>query len=221
MPLLDHFRPPLLEDAPWEGFFSAWAVSVAGHLNRHLPPRFAALPFTAHRSLAAVADGPATWSPGEPARSETVDWSMRDLFEVRVMDHREGSPRLVGAVELVSPANKDRPAARRTFAGKGAGYLRSNIGLVVVDVVTVRQQDLHRELLELLELDAEAEEVEPLYAGAYRTVGTGAARLDMWPQRLRVGGELPTLPLWLSPELAVPVDLAASYAAACEMLRIE
>jgi hypothetical protein len=36
----------------------------------------------------------------------------------------------------------------------------------------------------------------------------------------RVGGELHTLPLWLTPEFAAPVDLAASYAAACEELGI-
>src|SRR5262249_31325030 len=105
-----------------------------------------------------------------------------------------------------------------------AGYLRVGVGLIIVDVVTARQQDLHRQLLELLELDAPATDGESvLYAAAYRTEPgdrEGQSRLDVWPRQLHVGGELPTLPLWLSADLAVPVDLASSYNSACEMLRI-
>lgn len=95
------------------------------------------------------------------------------------------------------------------------------VGLVIVDVVTTRAQDLHLELLEMLELDAPPAEVEPLYAVAYRTEQKEKARLDIWPYRIRVGGELPTLPLWLSPEVAVPVDLARSYSDARQLLRVE
>jgi len=42
----------------------------------------------------------------------------------------------------------------------------------------------------------------------------------MWPQALAVGAVLPTLPLWIGPNRAVPVDLEASYLAACDSLRI-
>ena len=40
-----------------------------------------------------------------------------DEIEVLVI-HRSGGPTLVGAIELVSPANKDRPETRRAFAAK-------------------------------------------------------------------------------------------------------
>ena len=147
--------------------------------------------------------------------------SARDLFEVRVIDQRDGS-RLVGAIELISPANKDRPAARQAFAGKCAGYLRLGAGLIVVDVVTTRHHNLHRQLVELLELEApQPSEVDPLYAVAYRTQQEEATRLSIWPARLSVGSGLPTLPLWLSSDLAVPVDLDLSYHAACKLLRID
>jgi hypothetical protein len=209
---------------------------IAAGLNRLLPSRYVAIPLTSRgpqveidvaalelaRATSAVA-APSSWSPGEPALRASVDWSGRDLFEVRVIDQEDG-PKLVGAVELISPANKDRPATRHAFAGKCAGYLRLGVGLVIVDVVTTRQQDLHRQLLELLELDAPGPNGEgSLYAAAYRTEPgerEGQGRLDVWPRQLRVGGELPTLPLWLSAGLAVPVDLASSYDAACELLRI-
>ena len=45
MPLLDHFRAPLSEDWPWEGFHAAWASAIAAGLNRGvLPPDYYALP---------------------------------------------------------------------------------------------------------------------------------------------------------------------------------
>ncbi len=45
-------------------------------------------------------------------------------------------------------------------------------------------------------------------------------RLELWPEELRVGAGLPTLPLWIGENEAVPLDLEASYVAACELLRI-
>ena len=233
MTLRDHFTPPLSVTRPWEGFHSTWTTMIAQDLNRLLPPDFVAIPQTSRGPMveidvatqelsATTTNGalPSTWSPGEPAWSGTVDWSAHDLFEVRVIDQRDG-PRLVGAIELISPANKDRPAARQAFSGKCAGYLRLGVGLILVDVVTTRHHDLHRQLLDLLELDApRADEVDPLYAVAYRTQQEEATHLSIWPCRLDVGSALPTLPLWLSPDLVVPVDLALSYRAACELLRI-
>jgi hypothetical protein len=230
MLLRDHFHPPLNVEVPWEGFHSAWATMIAAGLNRILLPHYRAIPLTSRGPMveidvaavkqASVAGQPTlAWKPAGPAFGGTVDWPGRDLFEVRVIAQESG--KLAGAIELVSPANKDRPSARRTFLGKCAGYLRAGVGLVIVDIVTVRQQDLHRELLELVEMDhPSSDEADPLYAVAYRAVGLEEARLDVWPLRLRVGGELPTLPLWLTPELAAPVDLAASYTAACEALGI-
>ena len=184
---------------------------IAQDLNRILPPEYVAIPQTT------------PWTPGEPAWSGPLEWSQRDLFEIRVLSTGD-SPQLVGAIELVSPANKDRPAAWQAFAGKCAGYLRNQIGVIVVDVVTNRHHDLHRELLELLELDAPLQTwgpaKPPLYAIAYRTLMTEQTRLELWPQQLTIGNTLPTLPFWLAADYAVPVNLEASYGAACEMLRI-
>ncbi len=229
MPLHDHFERPLSVTRPWESFHSLWAGQIAICLNRILLPRYVALPQTSRGpvveiDVAAVERAtvttrvPVSWRPEAPALSGPVELSGRDLFEIRVIDQEGG--RLAGAIELVSPGNKDRPAARQTFAGKCAGYLRVGVGLVVVDVVTSRHHDLHRQLLELLEFDAPAADVGPLYAVAYRTTGEEETRLDVWPHRLHVGGVLPAVPLWLAPDLVVPVDLEASYAATCEALGI-
>jgi hypothetical protein len=66
----------------------------------------------------------------------------------------EGGRTLVAAIELVSPGNKDRATKRRLFAAKCASYLSRGVGLVVLDVVTSRQGNLHNELADLLLLDA-------------------------------------------------------------------
>ena len=71
-------------------------------------------------------------------------------FEVRVFDTSAG-PRLVAAIELVSPGNKDRPEVRRAFAVKCASYLYHGIGLIVVDVVTERRANLHNETMSIME----------------------------------------------------------------------
>ena len=67
-------------------------------------------------------------------------------------------------------------------------------------------------------VDVDLNEEGALYAVAYRS--HSADRVEAWPERLTVGGGLPTLPLWLSDILAVPVDLERSYLAACKALRI-
>jgi hypothetical protein len=66
--------------------------------------------------------GVALWAPPLPAATAPLDFRDPDVFEVQVIDEHEG-PRLVAAIELVSPANKDRPANRRMFAVKCASYL--------------------------------------------------------------------------------------------------
>src|SRR6266849_3962376 len=60
-----------------------------------------------------------------------------------------------------------------------------------------------------------------LYAVAYRpTQAAGAQRLEAWPEALAVGATLPTMPLWLSEALCLPLALEESYQATCAALRI-
>jgi hypothetical protein len=140
---------------------------------------------------------------------------------VRVEVHTDdGDPRLAAAVEFVSPRNKDRPRAREAFANKCADYLRRGCGLVVVDVVTTRRADLRRDLLETLGVEQQHAGPEALSATSYRAVGGEDGRVIIWQAALDIGRPLPTLPLWISAETGVPLDLEASHRAACADLRI-
>ncbi len=100
-------------------------------------------------------------------------------------------------------------------------FLQQGIGLILIDVVAVRQANLHHDLLQHLAaiepLSAEA----ALYAVSYRTVERdGQPNLDMWQERLEIGDRLPTLPLWLRGALCLPVDLEATYNRTCQEHRI-
>lgn len=238
MPLRDHFRSPLRDDRPWESFHSAWANAIVGRLNQKvLPEHYWAIPqvhvgarveidaatFRLGEVSVAPGDGVATavWAPPQAKLAAAVDFGDTDTFEVQVRE--ETGRRLVAAVELVSPANKDRATHRRDFAIKCASYLRQHISVIVVDVVTERRDNLHGELMQLLSLPAELLEAGafPLYAVAYRLrIQEEKQRLELWPEELRIGTMLPTLPLWIGEDEAVPLDLEASYIAACELLRI-
>src|SRR5438105_12257152 len=92
-----------------------------------------------------------------------------DDFAVKVFSSVAG-PKLVAAIELVSPGNKDRDETRRAFAAKCVAYLQRGIGLIVVDIVTSRRANLHDELIALMgqvETFAVANPTS-LYATAYR-----------------------------------------------------
>ena len=239
MPLLDHFRPPLSRTYSWRGFHGAWAAAMARMLNAGvLPPGYYVVPFLARAGPVEVdvaalresrsADDPngplfsSVWAAPAPGLSVGVEWPTVDDVRVEVFLD-DGDPTLAAAVELVSPANKDRPRAREAFAAKCADYLGRGCGLVVVDAVTTRRADLHAELLAALGADPGPEPATPpgLSAVSYRAVGRDeAGSLQAWPEPLEVGRPLPTLPLWLATDLAVPLDLDASHSAACDDLRI-
>ena len=238
MPLLDHFRPPLSQQRHWDSFHGAWAEAMAQHLNQLLlPEHFVAearvkLGGQVEIDVGTFAEegsttssghgGVALWAPPQPTATAPLDFQIPDVFEVHVL-HEEGGPRLVAAIELVSPANKDRPSHRRMFAVKCASYLQSGVNVMIIDVVTERAGNLHSELLELLpaQLSTPAKGNHDLYATAYRTVaGSQGLTLETWAKTLSLRQDLPTLPLWIMPDLALPIDLETTYLAACAARRI-
>ena len=229
MPLLDHFHPPLHGPRRWEGFHHAWATYIATQLNQDVLPAdyFAESQLKIGPDLVieqSINDvDKHHWSPPRPKFDETVDFAQLDTCEIRVYQNLGGAE-LRGAIELVSPANKDRPGSRRTFAAKCAGYLKHGIGLVIIDVVTSRSANLHSEIFDILEVKSRRkmwESATGLYAVAYRPVTVlKNPRIEAWAETLTLGEVLPTLPLWLALDLCVPVALEASYNTTCGALRI-
>lgn len=235
MPLRDHFHMPLRGLCTWESFHSGWANEIVRELNKSLPAAYVARPNvklgvdvaadvgtleqTGH-APAKNGGGVATavWAPPTPTLSVAVDFHRLDVFEVQV--HREGGLEMVAAIELVSPRNKDRPTARRSFAAKCAAYLQAGVSVIVVDVVTERKENLYAALLDQLALPPAATAPD-LYATACRTIPADEpSRLEAWLTPLSLGAPLPTLPLWLEADLAVPLELERSYTATFGELRV-
>jgi hypothetical protein len=142
---------------------------------------------------------------------------------VRIYDERHGR-RLVAAIELISPANKDRPESRRAFVGKVAALLQHNVCVSLVDVVTIRDFNLYADVLEFIGGNDPALESKPpcLYAATMRGRKRLGRRslLESWFYPMQLGQLLPTLPIWLGVELSIDLELESSYEETCRFLRI-
>ena len=158
-----------------------------------------------------------------PAASLAIETEVPDFdeYEVRIYDAKRGR-HLVAAIEIVSPANKDRPEHRNAFVGKCAALIQKGVAVSIVDLVTVRHFNLYADVLAFLgHNDPSVSDPPPhTYATSCRFVKKKKAMLEAWSHILTVGQPLPTLPLWLSAELVVPLDLEQSYEQACHDLWI-
>jgi Protein of unknown function (DUF4058) len=231
MPLRDHFRPPLDDLTEWEGFFGGWPAMFVLALGRKLPRRYVAAPRAHSGAFIEMDIGtfekddldlPAVWAPARPTLAIVTDLPEQDEYEVRVYDTKRGR-RLVAAIEIVSPANKDRPEHRRVFVAKCAALLQNRVSLTIIDLVTTRNFNLYGELLDLIGQTDPALQPEPpaLYAVACRsTEKADAWLLETWFHPLTLGQPLPTLPLWLADNFGVLLELEECYEDTCRALRI-
>ncbi len=241
MPLRDHFHSPPSDRRSWDEFHGGWPMVIVRFLRPRLPEGYIVGPnvhlgaqveidvatFESDEvpaGLTSPDDGgvaTATWAPPAPTTAVAVGFP-DDIYEVRIYDLNRAR-QLVAAVEIVSPSNKDRPAARTAFVGSCAAMLRAGVSVSIVDVVTERNENLYAELLALLgRADPTfADDPPGVYAAACRWLPTGRRGvLQTWSRPLAVGQPLPTLPLWLKTDLAIPLELEPSYEKACADLGI-
>lgn len=243
MPMRDHFHPPVSARHSWEGFHGQWPAMLVQQLVTVLPDGYTAEPrvhlgsyfetdvaglendcHDSPGSMSGDQGGAATalWAPPEPTLSVETNLSEQYEYEVRVYDQSRDR-QLVAAVEFVSPANKDRLEHRRAFVTKSAALLQQAVSVTIVDLTTVRRFNLYAEMLEWLDhRDPSLGDDPPAtYAAACRVrVVGGKSRLETWAYPLEVGRPLPTLPLWLSEDTSVALDLESSYENTCRVLRI-
>jgi hypothetical protein len=244
MPLRDHFRPPLDEVHSWDELHGMWPAMIVRELIKVLPEPYFAAPgvhlgtlyevdvATHQATPSAEAEftagaGPggaaiALYAPPEPTLVLEPQLPEQDVYEVRIYDSRRRR-RLVAAIELISPSNKDRPESRAIFTGKLAVLLKNNVCVSIVDVVTTHTSNMYTELLRFLKTDdPQLKALAPAsYAATLRLrYGGGRRLMDNWYYPLTVGRPLPVLPIWLSENLPVQLDLESSYEETCQSLRI-
>jgi Protein of unknown function (DUF4058) len=239
MSLRDHFRSPVNDRHRWDALHGGWPMKIVEHLGPKLPKQFVAGP-QIHLGGSVEIDVGAyerddsngsAWQNGGTATALAVEPTLRveteipdlDEYEVRVYDVSRAN-RLVAAIELVSPANKDRPDTRRAFVTKCAALLQQQVSVTIVDLVTIHGFNLYDELLALFRQNDPTLAKPPsnIYAAACRgTIPRKRWTLETWYRPLTVGQPLPSLPLWLTDDLQIPLDLEPSYEDACRVLRIE
>jgi hypothetical protein len=244
MPLRDHFRAPVSKHSSWEGFHGFWPAAMVLQLAEQLPARYVAEPrvhfgnfFEIDVStyenegiaLAVPARGEfnggavaTTYAPPAPSLAVDVEIPEQYEYEVLIFDV-ERERKLVAAIEIVSPANKDRPDSRQVFEAKCASLLQKGICVSIIDLVTIRHANLYGEMLTLFGCgDADlGSEPPPVYAVTCRKrIVEGRTRLETWYHTLNVGQPLPELPIWLAEGASVSLDLEGCYEATCRVLRI-
>ena len=239
MPLRDHFHTTstLLN---WEALHGFWPATIVARLNAIMPDEYFAQPRirlgtsmkidvgaleresgdqtpTPRNGTGGVAL--AAWAP--PAPTVLLDAELPEPDEYEVNIYTKDEYRLVAAIELVSPSNKDRPENRRTFVNKCEALLKKDVCVTIVDPVTDRTGNLFGELLDELDAPRTAVSRSGIYAVTCRGRRNGPRwRLESWEHELAVGAVLPTLPIWVSPDLMFPLELEATYEETCRSLRI-
>jgi hypothetical protein len=229
MTLLDHFRSPLSDRRHWHSFHNAWATYLAEDLNQRLPQGYFAesnVQFGIEIDVAAfeekkwpiVNKNTQDWQPSPPTQVVPFESAMMEQVEVGIFSS-EQSTKLIGAIEIVSPANKDRPSQREVFVTKCQSYLEQGVGLIVIDVVTARKRSLHSQLMQ--QITGKTQPIaNDLYAAAYRSIVLEKPQVEVWFETLELGQLLPTLPLWLKDGDCYPIDLAQTYDRTCKAQRI-
>ena len=242
MPLRDHFHSPVNDKHRWDAVHGGWPMMLVRELFGLLPPPYQAEPkihlgAPIEIDVAAITDdslpapappesgngGTATLVALAPTLTVEADLSEQDDYEVRIYD-ADRDRRLVAAIEIISPSNKDRPDTREVFVSKVVSMLQPGVCVAMVDLVSVRQANLYAELLALLNrCDPKLASPPPhLYAVSLRARKRPKKKelLDAWFFPMTVGQPLPEIPLWLSADLRVAVPLESSYEETCRLLHI-
>jgi hypothetical protein len=226
----------IVEDGIFHDFHVAWIPEIRKALNGGLLPegyyalaeqhtgRAIADVLTLHASPASSAPlplPPATGgilvaeTPPRLSRQQTIDpvaLSRRRTLAVR---HVSGH-RLVALLEILSPANKDRPESVQDFATKVVDALDAGVHLLLVDLFPPGPSDpdglpgVIRRRLEQSDEPYDLPAEQPLTLASY--AAGPRVRVDI--EHVAVGSSLRDMPLYFRPDRYVNVPLDATYQAA-------
>ena len=227
----------------WEGMHHLWIVELLKWVRRKLPPGYRAFigsaPVVSVGAPSRRPDVEVGRRPDRPniesAPSGTgggSDWefSLDPDIERAVLTLDPGTSvfvekqgRLIAAIELISPRNKDRPDSRADYLARYLAYVHQAVHLLMVDV---HRRPIGFSFADRIaaELSIDQEPLPPPFAVSYRVgepAATGGRYLAIWHRALSPGSDLPTLPLPLDVHVAVPVDLEVTYSAAAIEAEVE
>lgn len=228
------------ERTEWEGVRIYWMGEIAQWLKPRLPKGYRAIigssPF-AHigvslgkPDVSVTKNGPASPPPSN-SPSRTSSDSLQPDYETVVATLEEDRTvliekdnRLVSAIEIISPANKDRPDRRSQYGARYLGYLRAGVHLLLIDVHARPFQFSFAQLI-AAELQIVDRPAPPTPQAASYQVGAGAPFggrfLAVWQRTLAIASALPSIPIAISVEDIVSVDLESTYMEAARKAYVE
>ena len=233
MPILDHLNPEISDRTPFAAFHTQWAAHIVIDLNERLPEGFLATPHTylGEREVDVRTDRflddakkqelKALYQPQPPVETH-AEFPIE--FEVFVDYIERGKYITVGVIEILSPSNKTRPGERDSFVAKCKNLIAKNVSLIIVDVHSHPFFNLHNQLLQSLRAIKgflEENKESPLYCAAYRRTSGADAKpaVNIWSFSLKIGDSLPELPLFITSDITVPVNLEETYMNVCKVFR--
>ena len=229
MPIHDWTR---VDAGIFHDFHATWVIEIKRALNAGLlPPEYYALAEQIAGGLGPdvlTLQRPAEGAPNvEPPSGglalETAPPRVR--FHVRpeaaryaararaVTIRRRSNHRVIAVVEIVSPGDKNSREGLRSFVRKAEELLRAGIHLLIVDLFPPGPRDpegIHRAIWDDREDDFVFAADRPLTCVAY----IGGPSPEAFIEPVVVGCPLPEMPLFLTPEVYVPVPLEATYLSA-------
>jgi len=237
MPLHDWTR---VDAGIFHDFHGAWSLELRKILNGGLLPegyyalteqhagRAIADVLTLHASPAGLdpstdrlALPPATGgvaladAPPRAERRHTVEPTALGRRRSLAIRHVSGH-RLVALIEIISPANKDRPRHVANFVDKAVSALDLGVHLLLVDPFPPGSHDpsgMHGAVLRELEESDEPYDVPPDKPATLASYAAGPA-VEIYVKHVAFGTALPEMPLFLRPDRYVNVPLEPTYQAA-------
>ena len=219
----------LVDAGIFHDLHSAWIIHLKETLNGGLLPKgyYAMAEQHAGMSIADIltlqvdesepapardAGGVAVASP--PPLSRKMVASPIDSYRLarRTVAIRHVSKhRVVALLEIVSPANKDRPSSVSDFVDKAVGAIHQGVHLLVIDLFPPGPSDpdgIHAAIWEHFNAEVEGLAADkPLAVSAY-----AASKLpEAWIEPVAVGDKLPNGPLLLEPRWHIEVPLEVTY----------
>ena len=211
MPLRDHFHFAMLGIASWEEVHGGWPMVIVQHLFGLLPKGYVAAP-RVHLGPEMEVDV-AAYERSTDLRSEVVDHG----------NGQGGAATAVAAPPLPTLEIEGSLPDQDEYEVRVYDATQNRQLVAAIEIVSPGNFNLYMELLDALGRSDPVFSPKPssIYAVTCRGRSVrGRWRVESWEHVLEIGSPLPTLPLWLTESMYVPLELETTYENTCCGLRI-
>jgi hypothetical protein len=212
------------DDRGWDSLHLVWQNQLLDWVQPRLPEGYRAYLGSVPALTIDIPNGRPDlgvrqWLPEVPTTSTETVTAEPDTETIATFTldtqraiHIDLQGQLIAAIELVSPRNKDRPAARDRYLGRYLGYIHRSIHLLLVDVLPRPTGFSFADAI-ATNLILDQQPCPPPFAVSYRVgepVPEGTL-VAVWRRPIHIGERLPTLALALNVKQSVPIDLEHTY----------